>query len=434
MGGEGVSRKRGRALVCSETCEEEATDTIPNQEILKELVSKSFSYGDFFKPWRNRHFRTFALGYTQGAVEELLYEFSHTKNISSIDQVKTTIEEKMGKEITDLEKRNHNYKIWAQELFGFCSNEVKGINNLLPLRRYFNVSPNSLSSVVLSIPFAKEYMEDDFLKWKDDSLSYFDVFRKVCGLLQTLSVFKCKDKNEAFDHCYQEFFMFFKSDDFISDVLQMNMTVFKVKLEGNNKKLEKLNAILKRKETALSNLETQIVLCESEMQNMKLKMKEITENNGFLKVLESISLKDKTSFVDDIQRVIESKIAIIDASLTENKKERDLLNVMFSNEIDTVVGKSGVDMLKREIAFNEQCISEIQHILDDGFARDEFIKCVRCQFEEECNGIRSLCEYVSMGPDFVKCMIKSLSKIISSKEVMLEGICKMASDLKKAFA
>jgi len=116
------------------------------------------------------------------------------------------------------------------------------------------------------------------------------------------------------------------------------------------------------------------------------------------------------------------------------KRKRDQVNAAFSEEIFGVVGSSGSGMMMREIVFYEQCVSETSNLIDDGFGRDLFLSCVRNQFNEECmHSIKPLCEFVEGGPEFSKWMIKSLSKMISSKEVMLDGLCKIALDLQRCF-
>jgi len=277
VGGEGPSRKRTRVAVSSEAGEEECTDLIPSSEVLKDLVSKSFSYGDYFKPWRNRHFRTFALSYTECAVEEILVEFSQIRNLRSVVEIRNLIKEKSLKEIGDIEKKSQSCKVRAEAIYKFAENEVTKKHNVLGLRKYFRVSPNELSNLSLIVPFAKQYLDDDFLKWTEETSSYFEAYKKICGLIQSLNVFKCTSSDEALHVFNADFEFFFQSDDFVDNVLALNLTIFKYKLEKLLKKKERYDTIFQRQTDSVAEVEKQISLCEGELKSMNSKITEITE-------------------------------------------------------------------------------------------------------------------------------------------------------------
>lgn len=419
---------------------EEENENIPNSAVLKDLVSKSFSHGDSFGGWRNRHFKTFALSYTQCAVEELLVEFNEQRHVYSVDHLHVLIGQRIAKEVADVEKRHPEYKEWMERLYAYVQNEVERKRNhssssRLPMRKFFYVDGGTeCDALPLMVPLSKEYATEEFLTWarEENGGGYFNTLKKVCGLLQSMHIFKASSKQEAYSQFIQDFQQFSQSDHFLPDLYNLNMTFLKVRLEQYTKKKTTFASVVAKRRERLDVLDHLIETTERELESMKAKKNTLLEQSGFLDVLHSISEEECESFVSGISLIFQSKFDKVQCKLNEHKEERDFLRRESEDELKTVLGDcSSEEWIVHQIENFSRQIESLDFIFNNEVEKQRLMSCVHSHFETECVLVEELCGVMEGGQDFVKCMIKSVSKMISSKEVLLEGVCQMASHLKK---
>lgn len=435
---------------------------IPSSAVLKEMVNKSFRSGDHFSQWRGKYMKTFAVSYTQSLLQECVSEFVGSGSVASVSDIRMRTEEHLHREITDLCQKKPSLKIFCDAIVQCVKEDLASVDIQLPLRKFFIVgsigSSNGESgaaegpiNVRLFVPFAlyADLNRDMMLQWSGHSPSYFEAYKKICGLIQTMSVFQCTDSSQCRNHVHREFYAMLRQEGALRNIVQLNFEMNKHELDILLNKKRVCDAFHKDLEDKLRSSDAMIDEYTKQLDAMRRKVDEVVSaSDGFVKLLGNVCVEDSDGmgdvgdesceFVVSVKRLFDARSAKLVDRLEKEKEAKKGYEAALSEScsISTFGKRNGggmgaYSMLIQRIHFYESCCNELQLLLEKPCRMEALVKVVELEFKEQLNQMDFMFSVVSSSSDNVKCLVRWFSKVISSQPMVFEGLFDMTEGVRR---
>jgi len=411
-----MSRKRARTGASAFDRE------VPEQGTLKELMANSFKTGDHFKSHRGKHFRAFGASYTHSLVTDCLNALTREGKLISESDITTFTERYIVHEFDDFVLKNPELKV-------ICKGILEHVHyhkpSSFPLKSHMVVDVPQLTTVNLHVPL----MPDHFEKCNQQPKSYLSSLKFVSWMIQDMPFFQCENPHEGALSYKKQFADLIEADEFIPNIMKANQRMYQLELEKTTVLFDSLEKKQHAQDSFVQSRQEFIRSLENEKNAMQAKLNEI-ESAGFMKLLEDISPIEKKAFVQNIHSLFDDKAQLLSQRI---QKERSDLDAYKTESARETWGQNSYTLSKKQMAYYQNICQELESLSSNTDVHDTLKKFIAIEFNDYVYAMQPFFDILTADQRHAKALLKLISKLIASKEVILEAVHRMSAEISATF-